>query len=103
MRSPISPHPFRPRLIEAIRDYSRPRFFADLGAGLTVGIVALPLAGRLLRAGDRARCRSTRLVLCALNEQPLSLLRQAGFDAVIGDAKLQPDLAGALAPRPTAT
>jgi len=41
---PVSPHPFRPRLLEALRDYSRPRFLADLGAGVTVGIVALPLA-----------------------------------------------------------
>lgn len=34
---------FRPRLLEALRDYSRDKFFADLGAGLTVGIVALSL------------------------------------------------------------
>ncbi len=34
---------FRPRLVEALRDYSREKFFADLGAGLTVGIVALSL------------------------------------------------------------
>ena len=37
-------HPFRPRLLSALAGYDRPRFFADLGAGLTVGIVALPLA-----------------------------------------------------------
>ncbi|HEY9065374.1 MAG TPA: SulP family inorganic anion transporter [Burkholderiaceae bacterium] len=41
---PLSPHPFRPRLLEAVRGYDRHRFFADLGAGVTVGIVALPLA-----------------------------------------------------------
>src|SRR4051794_5381372 len=35
---------FSPRLIEALKDYDRPRFLADLGAGLTVGVVALPLA-----------------------------------------------------------
>ena len=34
---------FRPRLLEALRDYSRDKFLADLGAGLTVGIVALSL------------------------------------------------------------
>ena len=49
---------------------------------------------QLHRALER---RSTRLVLCTLNEQPLNLLRQSGFDAVIGDANLQPDLASALA------
>ena len=36
--------PFRPRLLDSLPGYSRSSFFADLGAGLTVGIVALPLA-----------------------------------------------------------
>ena len=35
---------FRPRLIDALRDYTRSRWLADVGAGVTVGIVALPLA-----------------------------------------------------------
>jgi SulP family sulfate permease len=35
---------FRPRLLGCLRDYSRERFATDLLAGLTVGIVALPLA-----------------------------------------------------------
>ncbi len=37
-------HSFRPRLIDALAGYSSRRFMADLGAGITVGIVALPLA-----------------------------------------------------------
>jgi SulP family sulfate permease len=40
----LSLHPFRPRLLDALKDYDRGRFARDLGAGLTVGIVALPLA-----------------------------------------------------------
>src|SRR6218665_1284631 len=36
--------PFRPRLIDALRGYDRHRLLTDCGAGLTVGIVALPLA-----------------------------------------------------------
>jgi len=36
--------PFRPRLLADLRDYDRTRFAHDAGAGLTVGIVALPLA-----------------------------------------------------------
>ncbi|MBC5781802.1 STAS domain-containing protein [Ramlibacter sp. USB13] len=36
--------PFRPRLLDALRGYDRARAGRDLGAGLTVGIVALPLA-----------------------------------------------------------
>jgi SulP family sulfate permease len=35
---------FRPRLLDALRGYDRERFVRDLGAGITVGIVALPLA-----------------------------------------------------------
>ncbi|MFZ5542919.1 MAG: SulP family inorganic anion transporter [Pseudomonadota bacterium] len=37
-------HPFRPRLLDALRGYDRQRLVADIGAGLTVGVVALPLA-----------------------------------------------------------
>ena len=35
---------FQPKLFESLRRYDRATFFADLGAGVTVGIVALPLA-----------------------------------------------------------
>lgn len=35
---------FRPRILDALRDYNRQRFKHDLFAGVTVGIVALPLA-----------------------------------------------------------
>ncbi len=41
---PAQFHPFRPRLLDALQGYNRQRFFTDLGAGITVGIVALPLA-----------------------------------------------------------
>jgi sulfate permease, SulP family len=41
---PVQLHPFRPRLLDTLKDYNRQRFFTDLGAGFTVGIVALPLA-----------------------------------------------------------
>ena len=37
-------HPFRPRLVDALAGYDGRRFAADCGAGITVGIVALPLA-----------------------------------------------------------
>jgi SulP family sulfate permease len=37
-------HRFRPRLLDDLAGYDGRRFAADLGAGLTVGIVALPLA-----------------------------------------------------------
>ena len=35
---------FRPRSLDMLRGYSSSRWLADLGAGVTVGIVALPLA-----------------------------------------------------------
>ncbi len=40
----LSVHRFRPRLLDALHGYSRERFFKDVVAGLTVGVVALPLA-----------------------------------------------------------
>ncbi len=36
--------PFRPRLLQDLRDYNRHKLACDVGAGATVGIVALPLA-----------------------------------------------------------
>jgi sulfate permease, SulP family len=36
--------PFRPRLFSALRGYTRGVLAKDIGAGITVGIVALPLA-----------------------------------------------------------
>ncbi len=44
MRPHPSLHPFRPRLLDALRGYDRGRLLADVGAGVTVGVVALPLA-----------------------------------------------------------
>ncbi len=44
MRQPHAPSFFRPRLIDALAGYNRARFAQDVGAGLTVGVVALPLA-----------------------------------------------------------
>ncbi len=42
--SRFAPAPFRPRLLDALRGYSAQTFQGDFGAGLTVAIVALPLA-----------------------------------------------------------
>jgi sulfate permease, SulP family len=44
MSSPVPLSPFRPRLFSALQGYGREKFLRDLGAGLTVGVVALPLA-----------------------------------------------------------
>ena len=37
-------HPFHPRLLDCVKNYNRETFVADLTSGLTVGVVALPLA-----------------------------------------------------------
>jgi SulP family sulfate permease len=37
-------HPFRPRLIDSLNGYGRSHLLKDVSAGLTVGVVALPLA-----------------------------------------------------------
>ncbi len=37
-------HPFRPRLLECLKNYDRHALAADVGAGITVGVIALPLA-----------------------------------------------------------
>ena len=42
--SRFTPAPFRPRLIDALRGYRAQTFQGDFGAGVTVAIVALPLA-----------------------------------------------------------
>src|SRR6187402_211062 len=38
------PLSYRPTLLRSFGGYDRAAFFADLGAGLTVGVIALPLA-----------------------------------------------------------
>ena len=39
-----APAPFRPRLLDCLRAYDREHLLRDIGAGITVGFVALPLA-----------------------------------------------------------
>jgi SulP family sulfate permease len=44
MPQPVYLARFRPRLFSSMAGYTRERFLKDFGAGITVGIVALPLA-----------------------------------------------------------
>jgi len=56
----------------------------------TSGLEALKQLHRALERQD------IRLVLCALNEQPLALVRQGQLDALLGEDNLWPDLPSAL-------
>jgi sulfate permease, SulP family len=47
--------------------------------------------------------QGVRLLLCDLNEQPLLLIRQAEFDALLGQGNLLPDLPTALSTAQAAT
>ncbi|MGB2880378.1 MAG: SulP family inorganic anion transporter, partial [Rhodoferax sp.] len=42
--TPPRSHWFRPRIVAALQGYNRQLFAQDVGAGITVGVVALPLA-----------------------------------------------------------
>lgn len=44
MQKPNIPFKFRPKLLDCLGNYSLNLFFSDLGAGVIVGILALPLA-----------------------------------------------------------
>ena len=54
------------------------------------GLDALEQLNRSLRR------KGKRLILCRINEQPLSLMRRAGFDAELGSNNMQADLSAAL-------
>ena len=41
---PVSLHRFKPRSLQALKGYTKAQCFADIGAGMAVGVVALPLA-----------------------------------------------------------
>ena len=44
MQLPDSILMFKPSILQSMRGYNRERFIKDVTAGLTVGVVALPLA-----------------------------------------------------------
>ena len=144
-------HRFRPRLLDALKGYDRQRLGSDIGAGITVGVVALPLAmafaiasgvkpeqglvtaiiagllisllgGSSVQIGTQAMLldihrlvlidtsgidalhplwrqlqrQNVGVVLARVNEQPLSLMRRSGFEAVIGSEHIAISLDAAL-------
>jgi hypothetical protein len=55
-----------PKSVLLLRNYDRQKFVSDLIAGVTVGLVALPL------------------LLCGAREQPAQLMKQAEFERHVG-------------------
>jgi MFS superfamily sulfate permease-like transporter len=110
-----------PRSITCLSTYSADDFLHDLIAGVTVGIVALPLAmafaiasglspqagiysavvtGFLISAlggADRLHVSGRELIFCGAREQPSAVMRRAEFHAHVGEANICPSIEAALA------
>ena len=52
-----------PKIFTTLRDYDRPTFLGDLGAGITVAMVALPLSVAIATASTQREIRSNRMVI----------------------------------------
>jgi len=100
----IDLHPFRPRLLDSLRSYDRMRLRRDIGADVTVGIVALPLAMAFaIASGLEAlqqlfrtlQAREVGLMLANVGQQPVSLMRRSGFEAVPGPEHIGPAVSAA--------
>jgi MFS superfamily sulfate permease-like transporter len=96
-----------PKLVLSLRHYNLKLFVADLIAGLTVGLVALPLAmafgiasGVTPQAGIytaiRLRKTGRTLLLCGAREQPAKMLEQAEFVGHLGRENILPHVYAAL-------
>ena len=66
---PVLEERWLPKSILSLRGYTPQKFLRDLVAGITVGLVALPLA---------------MAILCGAREQPRQLIHQAEFEELIG-------------------
>jgi MFS superfamily sulfate permease-like transporter len=93
-----------PKSLVALRDYNRKKFAADLSAGVTVGLVALPLSiafaiasGTPPEAGLYTAVGSGRtLLLCGAREQPARLMGQASFAQHVGQENICAHVTAAL-------
>ncbi len=85
-------HFARPKLFDCLEGYTPALLTSDLGAGVTVGIVALPLAigfGKFHRRG-------THLVLSGVQPQPMKILLRSGLVDRIGLDNICPNIDEAL-------
>lgn len=69
-----------PSIVSSLKDYNRKTFFSDLGAGLTVGVVALPLAMAFaIACGSSEITPSTGLITAVVAGFLISLLGGSKF------------------------
>lgn len=69
-----------PSIVQSLKTYNRKTFFSDLGAGLTVGVVALPLAMAFaIACGSSAITPSTGLITAVVAGFLISLLGGSKF------------------------
>jgi MFS superfamily sulfate permease-like transporter len=97
-------NPNLPKLVVSLRQYGTQMFLHDLLAGITVGLVALPLAmafgiasGVTPQAFAKRLTQSGRtLLLCGAMEQPSKLLQQPRFLDHVGRENIMPNIQAAL-------
>jgi len=97
-------HRWTPKSVLLLKRYSGEAFVADLLAGVTVGLVALPLAmafaissGVTPQAGIYWLHASGRaLILCGAPKQPAALMEQAEFHDHVGARNICPNIKAAL-------
>lgn len=69
-----------PSIVQSLKTYNRKTFFSDLGAGLTVGVVALPLAMAFaIACGSSSITPSTGLITAVVAGFLISLLGGSKF------------------------
>lgn len=115
----------KPKLFEAMKNYSKKQLFKDIISGIIVAIIALPLSialaidskkytkvivirmrsvpamdANVMRSlnalADRADRKGIQLVFSHVNEQPLSVMKKDGFYERLGSDHFQQDIVSAL-------
>ncbi len=104
-----------PKSVLCLREYSLQKFLSDLLAGITVGLVALPLALAfaiasrmpascgvhcsnisLVRLAGRLHACGRALILCGARHQPARAMGRAEFERHVGPENICPDVEQAL-------
>jgi MFS superfamily sulfate permease-like transporter len=81
-----------PKSVLVLREYDRRKFLSDVIAGLTVGLVALPLED----VADMLHKSGRTFILCGAREQPARLMGQAEFEEHAGAENICPNMQAAL-------